>query len=674
MREEYPLFKLLTKGVSLFLFIASIPLLNAEAKDYNIKEVDITPPAPVSFSPVDNSTDVAINSEFSVTFDEPIFADANETVAVFFKDGAMAFYFTESEVDFTDNVLTITLASDLDLNTNYNIELTNIKDAAGNIFHSDGSNTMWNFTTEVTPNVAPTLLSSSVADGSTYNNAIFTITLTFDEDINVNYFTNNFILYREQSGTNINLNSSITEVGADYVTITCDGLSQGENYAIKIDPGAVEDLEGLAYPGISDITTLNFSVLWDEPVLTSRYPEQNATGIAIDADFTLTFDENVVASPKASGGIYDIRLMKYSGSVVIEDVYLSDSEVSIVDNVLTYNPSVVLENSTLYRVIVSPSIVESATTPGERWSGLFDASGDESWYFTTEAGDVTPPEVSNTYPAFGGTYADLSGACNITFNEDVQFGSGTVSLYKSDNTLVESVPVGTGDPRVTMHASYRPKVVFDAGFEEATNYYIVVTDGAFEDLAGNAFAGYAANEWHFTSNARPHISSTTPTDNATDVALDADLEITFDTNVDSYDYSNANSNIYIYNYDTDALIETISTTAMSFNNNVVTINPVSDLPEGTHVYILDDADGSFVSIANSEVFDGLDSKDDWDFTTIVPDNDPPTVSTLNPVDNATGVAIDADLVITFNEEVLQFRQRFLLEHITRLGICSSKNL
>ena len=66
-------------------------------------------------------------------------------------------------------------------------------------------------------------------------------------------------------------------------------------------------------------------------------------------------------------------------------------------------------------------------------------------------------------------------------------------------------------------------------------------------------------------------------------------------------------------------------------------------------YYIQVADGALKDTANNS-FAGIADNTTWNFTTIA-DLIPPTIQSLSPADNATGVNTTTDLTITFSEIV-----------------------
>ena len=143
----------------------------------------------------------------------------------------------------------------------------------------------------------------------------------------------------------------------------------------------------------------------------------------------------------------------------------------------------------------------------------------------------------------------------------------------------------------------------------------------------------------------PILSSSVPADDATGVALNANIVLTFSeiVNVES-------GNITIHKTSDDSTVETFDVTGSKVTGNgstEITINPGTDFDNNTEYYVLipntafDDVDsGSYAGIPSS--------KTTLSFTTT---NTIPTLTSSVPDDDATGVALNANIVLTFSEIV-----------------------
>src|SRR5258706_221024 len=187
-----------------------------------------------------------------------------------------------------------------------------------------------------------------------------------------------------------------------------------------------------------------------------------------------------------------------------------------------------------------------------------------------------------------------------------------------------------------------------------THYYVTMASGVVQDLAGNAYAGLsAATDFDFTTVPPPDVtpptlSMTNPADNSTNVAVSANLVLTFSENVKA-----GAGSVVIHKASDGSIVASIAindASQVSFTGSTLTINPASDLAPGTHYYVT--MTSGVVQDLASNAYAGLSAATDFDFTkTPPPAGTPPTLSITNPADIYTNVAVSANLVLTFSENV-----------------------
>jgi hypothetical protein len=147
----------------------------------------------------------------------------------------------------------------------------------------------------------------------------------------------------------------------------------------------------------------------------------------------------------------------------------------------------------------------------------------------------------------------------------------------------------------------------------------------------------------------PSVTSYSPTPGSSGVAINTNLVINFNENVQK-----GSGYIRIHKFsDPDmTAVQTIDVNSaqVSITDAVVTINP-ADLDPNTHYYIHVDA-GAIEDVSHND-WSGIPygDKTTWTFTTIAADTTPPSVNSFSPLDNATGVEINTNLVITFSENI-----------------------
>jgi methionine-rich copper-binding protein CopC len=153
----------------------------------------------------------------------------------------------------------------------------------------------------------------------------------------------------------------------------------------------------------------------------------------------------------------------------------------------------------------------------------------------------------------------------------------------------------------------------------------------------------------------PLLQQTSPADNLSGVAVTANLVLIFDQIIKL----GTSGTIRIYKSD-GTLVHTISVTDTSQVNleissrpQKVIINPNIDLQPGTGYYVLIDA-GAIEDRYGAD-FAGISSPTAFNFTTAgtppAGDTTAPLLTTTTPLDNATGVVVGSNLVLTFDESV-----------------------
>jgi len=104
--------------------------------------------------------------------------------------------------------------------------------------------------------------------------------------------------------------------------------------------------------------------------------------------------------------------------------------------------------------------------------------------------DTTAPTLVSTVPATNATGVVLNVNIVLNFSEAVtaQSGSSTsISIFKADGTLVESITAT--DSKVTGSGTSQITVNPTSDLAENTTFYVNIDTNAFDDAAGNSFAG-----------------------------------------------------------------------------------------------------------------------------------------------------------------------------------------
>lgn len=307
-----------------------------------------------------------------------------------------------------------------------------------------------------------------------------------------------------------------------------------------------------------------------------------------------------------------------------------------ISGALLRNDYVELYNSGTTPIDLSGWSVQYASATGTSWSNMFVLSGtiQPGGYFLIQgAGGVNGDPIPT--PDFTGT-VNLSGS------------TGKLALVQSTTALTGTCP---SDPAIMDFVGYGTSANCYEGTLAApapsTITSIIRGNGGCEDTDNNNLDFTAvtpaprnsASPTHTCSvDLPPSVESTDPANDDVDVALDANITVTFSEPV------TLTGAWYDITCDTSG---THTGTVDETGDPVIVINPALDFVIG---------DTCTVTVLASGVTDEdgvstpMTSNYQWTFTTPLPDP-APTVTAVTPLNNATLVPLDSNLTVTFSEPV-----------------------
>ena len=348
-----------------------------------------------------------------------------------------------------------------------------------------------------------------------------------------------------------------------------------------------------AYP---DKLNSNYIVSSDafnaSPTLSSSTPADNATNVIKDGTIVLNFSKNVVV------GSGNITIKIASSDVSIETIEVNNPEVTgSGTSQITIDPQTNWGQNTEYYVLIDATAFDD--TSGNSYEGI---SSTTALTFTV-ANDT--PILSTSVPANNATSVALDANIVLNFSENVTAQSGNITIKKADNTIFETISVadttkvtGTGTNQITINPS--------SDFVLNTDYYVLIDGTAFDDSSGGSYAGIgSATALTFTSfaNVLPTLSSSTPADDAPNVARDANIILNFSENV-----TVQTGNITIKKTTDNTIFETIDVAGgqvTGTGTSQITINPSSNFEAETEYYVL--IDGTAFDDTGSGSYAGISS-------------------------------------------------------------------
>ena len=348
------------------------------------------------------------------------------------------------------------------------------------------------------------------------------------------------------------------------------------------------------------------------PMVTSTNPINKATNVAINSKIAATFNVEMDPSTVTSTS-FNLK----QGTTAVAGV------VAYTGTTATYTPTANLAVNTNYTVTITTDVKDSF---GKSISKNYVSS------FTTSAvADLIPPTVTLTDPANNATGVSLNHLIVVTFSEPIDPATINVLTFgvKQGSVDVSGLVTSTGATATfTSTNNLLPNKVYTG----------TITTGA-KDMAGNALHNQFT--FSFTSgNAAdiilPMVQSTIPLNNALNVARNSEIVFTFS---EAMDPLTINTSTFTLMQGTTPVAGT-----MAYSGITATFIPTNSLAAST-TYTATITTGAKDLAGNA-----LAANTVWNFTTsAVVDLILPTVLSTSPLDNATGVAGNTGIAITFSK-------------------------
>jgi methionine-rich copper-binding protein CopC len=354
------------------------------------------------------------------------------------------------------------------------------------------------------------------------------------------------------------------------VTITPYAVLTGNSaYYVNIDAGAIRDLSGNAYAGISDQTTFNFNTGPSDD-----YAANVSTTGVLMPDGPPAFgtienkgDQDWFRLDAHQGTTYDVVVQ--SGRAPQAQPFL-DSDHAII--YISNSQGVQIAPHYHY---VGDGISFNAPSDGTIFIGVAGANATGT-YGLTVTPDTTPPVFAGPYPDDNATNVSVNAFLKLTFNEEVVPGLGAILIYNNDGSLARSIDI-TDTNQVQFPSYGYGEVIVTPAVELApsSSYYVNIQPGAIRDLSGNSFAGlsdhtsfnFSTAQDDYAGNASTTgvvLADQTPTVGSIEVAGDRDwlrLQVTagsiYDVDLKSLSATEANAfTLYIYDASGTSLAST----------------------------------------------------------------------------------------------------------------------
>ena len=550
------------------------------------------------FSPADSDTDVAVTSNITLTFNEAI-RDTDDSGLTSDTVGSLISLkktnSSGSDISFVATIDTALKVITINPNSDFSSEqvvYVAIGATVEDFFDNAISASSATFT--AADSTAPTL----VFDPEDLESAVpvaDNITLTFNEVIrNTNNSSlsdadvESLITLKDSgaSGSNIAFNATINN---KVITINPDSSFSSEQVVYVAIGATVEDESDNAISASS----ITFNAADSTPPNVDFTPVNSATGIAVNSEITIAFDEEIWNTDNSSltdenvDSLITLKTTNSSGTDIDFEAVIDDSK-----KLITISPSSDFSSEQVIYVAIGATVEDASDNAISASSITFTAAD-----ATAPTVAFVPPDTTSCVP--------ISSNVSLTFNEAVR---------NPDDSDISDANVG--DIITLEYTSDSSPIAFTATINSAKTVITINPDSNFVSgevigVAIESVEDTSNNTMSATSGTFCVVDSTAPTIEfsplGTDVDEDTDITLTFDEEIRLID------NSAIDNTNVDSLI-TLKTTNSSgadiafdaiidSDKKVITISLVSNLSSDQAVYVhIDETVEDSYNNAISEAF------------------------------------------------------------------------
>ncbi|MBY0379565.1 MAG: Ig-like domain-containing protein, partial [Burkholderiales bacterium] len=431
-----------------------------------------------------------------------------------------------------------------------------------------------------------------------------TIQLKFSENVS-NVDSTNVMLYDGEFNP-VPLGSIILGANNTYTFSTTKSLKELTTYHLVLNSKIIDSAGNKLNNITFNFTTGDFTL----PAVNIIAPSNNEYKVSKTPNIKITFSENV-------NNVNSDNITLHANSPTGESIPIGTITLGS-KNTYTFSPIASLNESTVYYVVIESGIVDNKQH--NLVKTIFN--------FTT--GDFTSPIVSIIKPNSNTNNVSVSPTIQLHFSEKVtNVNSNNITLHKaSDGQIIPITSIILGDDNNYTFSSINK-------LTENTTYYIMV-ESEITDFESNRLAKYT---FRFTTGdfTAPTVGLVQPSNNANNVSLTPNIQITFSESVNYVDINNIKLRA-----------NTPTGTSLPINsiikgpNDTYTFSPVTQLAENTPYYLI--VESGIADPANNQLIRTIFSFTTGDFTA-------PQVSLINPNNNGSNISLNPTIKLKFSEPV-----------------------
>jgi large repetitive protein len=593
---------------------------------------NLTTPGAGFTNPAQGATGVDINSTIRIEFSSPVnpatLTSTTFSVAdLFTGNGAVS-----GTIQVDPFLLTASFVPSQPWGVGRSIRATltsRITDFAGHSFFPNG--TTLTFTTGFGSDTQGlSLVGTSPADGATSVPLNALVILEFGEPIDQISALKG--LQVQQAGIPIAGAVALSD-GNKRLTFTPSSALAANMTYLVVTTTQLTDTAGnpVSNPDTSTFTT-GTTTDTTQPSVSTVSPANGAAGVAtnaiIQAQFSKPIDPLTVTNATFSVSEANANPeIAVAGTITVSSNGLT----------ATFTPSAPLAPGTIYAIQVGNSAPGGATIGDMEGNTLSSAS---STTFTTGAGTVTAAPTVIVSPPNGATGVPVNPSIDVV-------ASAPISAASPWSTAVTLSVSGVAVPGTTTLSSDRTTLTFRPTNLLAVSTAYTIAVSGFTDQAGNVVTPFTSSFTTGTSGTanttQPSVSTVSPTAGATGVPVASNIVLTFNEAIDPNAVKNTTIPITLNNTSGPVLAGSYAVTGAT-----VTFTPLTALPGSTSVFVAVPVSGVQDLSGNKNTTTNFSSS----FTTAsTADTTVPQVVAVAPSNGATGIGLNATVVLTFSKSL-----------------------
>ncbi|KYG79215.1 hypothetical protein AWW67_12600 [Roseivirga seohaensis] len=281
----------------------------------------------------------------------------------------------------------------------------------------------------------------------------------------------------------------------------------------------------------------------------------------------------------------------------IRDVYKSGNTLYVSTQTADFKDGAI-STSTDAGESFTKTITEANGFNGHLVNAIYEFAGD--LFVGTSRGLFVSSDQGDTFSQFSSPDAFTKSVLSLSeYNGQLEVGTSEgLSTYRSNLKLEDET---SGSTNLIEGAKTRKLTISKVALEQnGTVYFVEVTKGDCKQQSDDLL---------LTVVDVPGVTSISPANGTTDVAIDTELSIEFSKTV-----SKGSGGLKIFNYATDALVQTFTADDLTIDGTTVSITSGVSLDNSSQYYITLDAD--LVKDNSNAGNLAMTDKDAWSFYTI----------------------------------------------------------